>query len=118
VVGPRDALRTRRIALRDVNWIGDGALEEVLEAGRREVYVKVRSTRNPQPAWLTRGGGGVVVELIDGEDGVAPGQACVLYDAPDGQARVLGGGFIKSTLAMTTAANVVVPETVSANSTT
>ena len=31
-----------------------------------------------------------------GEEGVSPGQACVFYDAPSGQARVLGGGFIKS----------------------
>ena len=30
-----------------------------------------------------------------GEDGVAPGQACVLYDGPAGAARVLGGGFIR-----------------------
>jgi len=28
------------------------------------------------------------------ETGVAPGQACVLYDRPGGGARVLGGGFI------------------------
>ena len=28
-----------------------------------------------------------------------PGQACVFYDAPSGQARVLGGGFIKSATA-------------------
>jgi tRNA-uridine 2-sulfurtransferase len=34
--------------------------------------------------------------LVDGEEGVAPGQACVFYDSPRGQARVLGGGFIKS----------------------
>jgi tRNA-specific 2-thiouridylase len=34
------------------------------------------------------------VELVDGEEGVSPGQACVFYDAPAGQARVLGGGFI------------------------
>jgi tRNA-uridine 2-sulfurtransferase len=40
------------------------------------------------------------VELIDGEEGVSPGQACVFYDAPSGQARVLGGGFIASTLPM------------------
>jgi tRNA-specific 2-thiouridylase len=42
---------------------------------------------------------GVEVELVDGEEGVAPGQACVFYDARDGQARVLGGGFIKSVVA-------------------
>ncbi len=101
VVGPRDALRTRRIALREVNWIGDGTIDEALVGGRREVFVKVRSTRAPQPAWLMQGSHGITVELIDGEDGVAPGQACVFYDAPEGQARVLGGGFIKSTLSMT-----------------
>ncbi|MGE3990369.1 tRNA 2-thiouridine(34) synthase MnmA [Pseudorhodoplanes sp.] len=110
VVGPRDALRTRRIGLREVNWIGDGTLAEALEGGRREVFVKVRSTRPPQPAWLMRGDQGVAVELIDGEDGVAPGQACVFYDAPAGQARVLGGGFIKSTQPVTHAANVDNPE--------
>ncbi len=98
IVGPRDALRTRRISLRDINWIGDGTLDTLLDSGGREVFVKVRSTRAPQPAWLMRGPEGCMVELIDGEDGVAPGQACVFYDAPDGQARVLGGGFIRIAL--------------------
>jgi len=100
VVGPREALRTRRIGLREVNWIGDGALDDAVDVGRREVFVKVRSTRAPQPAWLTRGRDGFEIELVDGEDGVAPGQACVFYDAPDGQARVLGGGFIRSAAPM------------------
>jgi len=59
--------------------------------------VKVRSTRPPQPAWLTAGRNGVEIELAGGEEGVAPGQACVFYDAADGEARVLGGGFIRST---------------------
>jgi len=45
--------------------------------------------------------GGYEVELVDGEDGVSPGQACVFYDAGEGQARVLGGGFIKSAVAAT-----------------
>ncbi|MBV8752066.1 MAG: tRNA 2-thiouridine(34) synthase MnmA, partial [Hyphomicrobiales bacterium] len=95
VVGPREALTTRRMALRDVNWIGEGTIDGVLAQGRREVFVKVRSTRPPRPAWLRVGLDGVEVDLVDGEDGVSPGQACVFYDAPDGQARVLGGGFIR-----------------------
>ena len=97
VVGPREALTTRKILLRDVNWLGDGAIDAALEPGR-EVFVKVRSTRAPQPAWLAAGPGGVEVDLLEGEDGVSPGQACVFYDAASGQARVLGGGFIKSTM--------------------
>ncbi len=96
VVGPREALVTHRIALRDVNWIGDGALDAALGTGSLDVFVKVRSTRPPQAAVLSRHGAEYSVALVDGEDGVSPGQACVLYDRTDGQARVLGGGFIKS----------------------
>jgi len=59
----------------------------------------VRSTRAPQPAWLRATDDGYEVELVAGEEGVSPGQACVFYDAPSGQARVLGGGFIRSATA-------------------
>jgi tRNA-specific 2-thiouridylase len=99
IVGPREALRMTRIALRDVNWIGDNEIQEALANGRREVFVKVRSTRPPHAAWLYDVNGGYEVELADGEHGVSPGQACVFYDAGEGQARVLGGGFIKSAVA-------------------
>jgi tRNA-specific 2-thiouridylase len=106
VVGPREALRISSMRLREVNWLGDGTLEEALAdeprpdgGDRREVFVKVRSTRAPQPAWLRHRAGGVEVELIAGEDGVSPGQACVFYDAQAGQARVLGGGIIQSAVA-------------------
>jgi tRNA-specific 2-thiouridylase len=98
VVGPREALRTDRIVLRDVNWIGEGALDAAVRGGR-EVFVRVRSTRAPQPAWLRGADGHYEVELVAGEEGVSPGQACVFYDAPAGQARVLGGGFIQSAAA-------------------
>ena len=96
VVGPREALRTTRVQLRDMNWIGDGSLDALTANGRIDVFVKVRSTRPPHPAWLTRGPDGFEVELAGGEEGVAPGQACALYDAGTGQARMLGGGFIRS----------------------
>jgi tRNA-uridine 2-sulfurtransferase len=98
VVGPRPALRTSRIRLREVNWLGDNAIERELDSGS-EIYIKVRSTRPPQPAWLRSGVGGIEVELIGGEDGVSPGQACAFYDAAAGQARVLGGGVIAGTVA-------------------
>lgn len=94
IVGPREALHTRRIALRDVNWLGDEPISDMLQSGGREIFVKVRSTRAPQAGFLRQDGNSVCVELTDGEEGVSPGQACVFYDAADGQARVLGGGFI------------------------
>ena len=98
IVGPREALRTSRIRLREVNWLGDGTIDEAVER-QPEIHVKVRSTRSPQPGWLRRGAeGGLEVELAGGEDGVSPGQACVFYAAAEGQARVLGGGFIAGTM--------------------
>ncbi len=110
VVGPREALRMDRIRLRDLNWIGDGDLDSAVVDGL-ELYVRVRSTRAPQPAWLRGSAGRYEIELIAGEEGVSPGQACVFYDAPSGQARVLGGGFIQSAaakgLAMTAARPMV-----------
>ncbi|MBV9460139.1 MAG: tRNA 2-thiouridine(34) synthase MnmA [Bradyrhizobium sp.] len=102
VVGPREALRMDRITLREVNWIGDGSLDRAngkgLDRGL-ELFVRVRSTRAPQPAWLRGVDGHYEIELVAGEEGVSPGQACVFYDAASGQARVLGGGFIQSAAA-------------------
>src|SRR2546429_9620418 len=83
---------------RAANGTGGGALERVMGGGM-EVFVRVRSTRPPQPAFLRVADGGYEIELVAGEEGVSPGQACVFYDAPSGQARVLGGGFIKSATA-------------------
>lgn len=93
VVGPREALATRDILLRDLNWIGDIPKESLGNKGF-EVFARVRSTRAPKPALLFFRPEGAVVELLDGEEGVAPGQACVLYADGTPQARVLGGGTI------------------------
>jgi tRNA-specific 2-thiouridylase len=109
VVGPREALRTARMQLRDVNWLGEGSLEQILADERLELFVKVRSTREPRPAWLRPCAGGAEIELVDGEDGVSPGQACVFYNAAAGQARVLGGGFIKSATAASVAVTAAQP---------
>ena len=115
VVGPRSALRTARLRLRDVNWIGEGTLGEAVALGRRELFVKVRSTRQPQQAWLNYEGGVAEIEFIDGEDGVAPGQACAFYDAANGQSRVLGGGYIVSAQSRLEAAQTErIPETATA----
>ncbi len=94
IVGPREALATRRLHLRHVNWLGDGLLEEIPAEGM-EVYARVRSTRPPLPARIFVENGNLSVELGDGETGVAPGQACVFYDGDGPGARVFGGGFIE-----------------------
>jgi tRNA-specific 2-thiouridylase len=96
VVGPREALLTRSISLRDVNWLGDGSLDDAVADGR-EVFVRVRSTHVPQPATLARARDTLVARLVAGEHGVARGQACVLYADGDSGARLLGGGWIAGT---------------------
>ncbi|BDA83263.1 tRNA-specific 2-thiouridylase MnmA [Aureimonas sp. SA4125] len=100
IVGPREALATRRLVLRSVNWLGDEPIAAAADLGR-ELLVKVRSARPPVPARLGLEDGDVTIELLDGEDGIAPGQACVFYDGEAAGARVLGGGVIARTVAGT-----------------
>jgi tRNA-specific 2-thiouridylase len=88
VVGPRAALATRRLGVSDLNWLGDAPLQ-----GEVEIAARIRSTQAPRPALLRPAGPGrAEVELLDPEEGVSPGQACVFY-AREGT-RVLGGGWI------------------------
>ena len=96
VVGPRDALLTRALSLKETNWLGDEADLEVAANVEKPVLARVRSTRPPVPARLVRATSGIEVEFDGAEEGVAPGQACVLYDVSD-PGRVLGGGFISGT---------------------
>jgi tRNA-specific 2-thiouridylase len=96
IVGPREALLTRALTLKEANWLGDEpTLEDAARAGLA-VRARVRSTRPPLPARLNLRNGAPSVTFETGEEGVAPGQACVLYDA-DSADRVLGGGFIAAT---------------------
>lgn len=94
IVGPKEALETRRVYLRDINWLGDGPIEAAA-AGGFDCFAKVRSTRQPAPAILASDGEGLYVELAEGEAGIAAGQACVLYSGTGEDARVYGGGFIR-----------------------
>jgi tRNA-uridine 2-sulfurtransferase len=95
VVGPREALDTRRLTLRDLNWLGAQAASRWAGEGR-EVFVKVRSTRPPAPARIVsaQADGAAVVELVGPESGVSPGQACVVFDGEGAGAELLGGGVI------------------------
>jgi tRNA-specific 2-thiouridylase len=95
VVGPREALRTRHLRLREVNWLGDEPFEQAVARGE-DILARIRSSGPLQPARLGNDEEGVIVELAHGEEGVSPGQACVFYAAGDGGERVLGGGWIKS----------------------
>ena len=51
IVGPKAALATHRLRLRDVNWLGDGPLDAAVAEGF-DMQVKVRSTSQPVRARL------------------------------------------------------------------
>ena len=86
LVGPHQALACAAMALKDVNWLGDGAAEGALS-------VKLRSAQNAVPARLVTSQDGATVRLDVPQEGVAPGQACVFYRGE----RLLGGGSIAHT---------------------
>jgi tRNA-specific 2-thiouridylase len=94
IVGPREALMTKTVRLRDVNWLGDGALTAAAAGNGMPLEVKVRSTRAPQAGAVHTEGGDVFVTLFTGEYGISPGQACVFYADDSETSEVLGGGFI------------------------
>jgi len=87
IVGPPEALLGDRVAIRDINWLGEA---DALDGGAR-VSVKLRSQSTPVAATLnmTSGDAGLVT-LDAAQAGIAPGQACVAYLGE----RVMGGGWI------------------------
>ncbi len=96
IVGSRDALLTQALSLKETNWLGPQASLDEAAVQALPVLARVRSTREPAPAHLLLVDGIPEVVFDTHEEGVAPGQACVLYDAAD-PGRLLGGGFIAAT---------------------
>ena len=91
IVGPKEALSTRVVPVREINWLGDAPFDSRPEW---ELEVRVRSTRAPRPALVRPlGPAEAEVTLFEAEDGVSPGQACVFHEAGGGS-RVFGGGWI------------------------
>jgi tRNA-specific 2-thiouridylase len=104
IVGPREALLTASLTLKEINWLGDAPSLEAAAVAGAPVLARVRSTREPVPARLAMFGEVAGVAFDAPEEGVAPGQACVLYDARD-PSRVLGGGFIAAAVRQDRPAN-------------
>jgi tRNA-specific 2-thiouridylase len=87
IVGPRAALGCAGAELGEVNWLG-----ETLPAGGIDLHVKHRAREPAVAARLLPGEDGrAKVAFALPQAGVAPGQACVLYDGT----RMLGGGWIE-----------------------
>jgi tRNA-specific 2-thiouridylase len=84
IVGPKAALACAGIHLREVNWL-DGPVQDLA------VTVKIRSMSKPAAARISVSGDTAEVVFDEAQFGVAPGQACVVYQG----SRVLGGGWIR-----------------------
>ena len=88
VVGPKEALATRAIKIKELNWLAD---DQSGEAAALSASVKIRSTRPGVASSITFDEPGfATITFDDPEHGVSPGQAAVIYDGD----RVLGGGWI------------------------
>jgi tRNA-specific 2-thiouridylase len=94
----RGALTPRAVAERGELARRRPTLDAAARAGR-PVLARVRSTKEPTPARLALDETGPTVVFDSPEEGVSPGQACVLYDPTTAGERVLGGGFIATTTA-------------------
>jgi len=86
IVGPKAALAHRSFTIKDLNW-----LEEKLPDMPRAVMVKMRSMQIPVAAEIVATATAeATIALAEPYEGIAPGQACVVYE----EDRVLGGGWI------------------------
>ena len=89
VVGPKENLAKKHILLKELNLLSDKKEFE------KNIYVKVRSTGKLLDAKVIFNDQNKAdVELVNTEDGISPGQACVFYNKDPIGYKVLGGGWI------------------------
>ncbi len=91
VVGPKEALKINKIILRELNILGSKSELE------KEIKIKVRSTGKLLRAKVKINASKAEVNILDGESGISPGQACVFYLNDEAGDKVLGGGWIDKT---------------------
>ena len=91
IVGPKESLIIQNIELRDLNILGTE--KEFSD----HVLIKVRSTGSLLQAKVNIKNNSANVNIIDGEAGISPGQACVFYSKDEIGDKLLGGGWIYKT---------------------
>ncbi len=90
VVGQNAELFRRQFAVRDVNWIRPAEEGDSMEAS-----VKIRNKHVAAPAHIAvRERGEAVVEFIEPQRAITPGQSAVFYAGNE----VLGGGWISKVI--------------------
>ena len=91
IVGSKENLIKTKINLKDINIITNDKNDF-----EKELFVKVRSTGKLIKATIDIKDNLANVDLLEEEQGIAPGQACVFYSKNDLGYKVLGGGWIKN----------------------
>jgi len=92
IVGNREALAIKKIYLKNLNLLGD------VEKHNASLFIKVRSTGRLIKAKVNLNNISAEVDLEALETGISPGQACVFYSKNKFGDKVLGGGWITSTV--------------------
>ena len=87
-VGPKNRLGKKKIFLKNINLL---TIEDEFE---NFIFVKVRSTGKLLEAKVKINNSNAEVDLVDFEDGISPGQACVFYKKNELGDKILGGGWI------------------------
>jgi tRNA-uridine 2-sulfurtransferase len=92
IVGPKEHLVKTKINLKNLNIITNNKHDF-----ENDLFVKVRSTGKLIKAKINIKDNTANVDLLEDEQGIAPGQACVFYSKNNIGYKVLGGGWIKNT---------------------
>ena len=88
IVGSKNDLLKKEIILRDLNLLVDKNFF------KNEIFAKVRSTGKLIKSKLNFINGKTILNLLEDEHGISPGQACVFYSKDMHGYKVLGGGWI------------------------
>ena len=82
----------KNLQLRELNLLGfEKEFNQI-------IFIKVRSTGKLLKAKIKIQDKIANVEIMDGEAGISPGQACVFYFKDDYGDKLLGGGWIFKTI--------------------
>ena len=92
IVGSQEALIIKKVYLKDINLLGD------IDNHKNDLFIKVRSTGRLIKANIIINETRAEVNLSEDEMGISPGQASVFYSKNKFGDKVLGGGWITSTV--------------------
>ena len=92
IVGPQQCLNVKKLYLRNINFLSDTKIF------KKNIFIKVRSTGKLLKAKVDLKNDSAIVEILEDEKGISPGQACVFYSKDNLGERVLGGGWIEKTV--------------------